>query len=130
MAARCAALDVTGGARHDGQLEVPSLAGTRHRRCLDAGVTQFKTPAVETPAAAPAAAAPGGGPLGTEAQPAPIPLEIKLPEQEGVYDLVLEASERTALRWSKSISERRVQIVVLAEHAPAACRAIPPAGTS
>ncbi len=81
-------------------------------------VTLFKTPAVETPAAAPAAAAPGGGPLGTEAQPAPIPLEIKLPEREGIYDLVLEASERTALRWSKSISERRVQIVVLAEHAP------------
>ena len=41
-----------------------------------------------------------------------IPLEIKLPEAEGVYDLVIEASERGPLRWPKSIVERRVQVIV------------------
>jgi Glycosyl hydrolase-like 10 len=50
----------------------------------------------------------------TESNPASIPLEVKLPEAEGVYDLVIEASERGPLRWPKPIVERRVQVIVLA----------------
>ncbi len=46
-----------------------------------------------------------------------VPLEIKLPDQEGVFDLVVEASERGPLRWPKPLAERRVQLLVLADHA-------------
>ncbi|HEV3417108.1 MAG TPA: family 10 glycosylhydrolase, partial [Pirellulales bacterium] len=52
----------------------------------------------------------------TDANPSVVPLEVKLPETEGVYDLVIEASERgPLLRWPKPIVERRVQVIVLGD---------------
>lgn len=42
-----------------------------------------------------------------------VPLAVKLPDAEGVYDLVIEAGERGPLRWPKPIAERRVQVIVL-----------------
>ena len=64
---------------------------------------------------APAADAAGAA---EQVEAAAIPLEVKLPDVEGAYDLVLEATERGPLRWPKSITERRVQVLVLADHAP------------
>jgi hypothetical protein len=49
----------------------------------------------------------------TETEPASLPLDVKLPDAEGVYDLVIEASERGPLRWPKPVVERRVQVIVL-----------------
>jgi hypothetical protein len=49
----------------------------------------------------------------TDANPSVVPLDVKLPETEGVYDLVIEASERGPLRWPKPIAERRVQVIVV-----------------
>lgn len=48
-------------------------------------------------------------------QPETVPLEIKLPETEGVYDLFLEATERGPLRWSKPVATRQVQLVVVSD---------------
>ncbi len=47
-----------------------------------------------------------------------IPLEIKLPDQEGVYDLTLTAINaglRERLPWKRPIAERKVQLVVVGE---------------
>ena len=62
-------------------------------------------------------------------QPAPLPLDVPLPEAEGVYDLRLTATRRTWLRgqflWGKPLARRTVQVVVLArsgERAPTAER--------
>ncbi|HKD36311.1 MAG TPA: family 10 glycosylhydrolase, partial [Pirellulales bacterium] len=52
-----------------------------------------------------------------ETEPSSLPLEVKLPDAEGVYDLVIEASERGPLRWPKPILERRVQVIVLSPNA-------------
>ncbi len=52
-----------------------------------------------------------------DSEEAAIPLEVKLPDVEGAYDLVLEATERGPLRWPKAVTERRVQIIVLADRA-------------
>ncbi len=51
----------------------------------------------------------------------PIPLELTLPEDEGVYDIVITAQQnagwpralRQSLHWKKAIIERRVQLVVI-----------------
>ena len=48
----------------------------------------------------------------------PLSFGVPLPAPEGVYDVALEATERTALRWTKTVAERRVQVVVLGERAP------------
>ena len=47
--------------------------------------------------------------------PPAVTLNVGMPKQEGVYDLVIEASERgrLPLRLQKMLSERRVQVVVL-----------------
>jgi hypothetical protein len=57
----------------------------------------------------------------------PVPLDLTLPEDEGVYDIVITAQQnsgwqralRPALRWKRGIAERRVQLVVLARKPPA-----------
>jgi len=57
----------------------------------------------------------------------PIPLELTLPEDEGVYDIVITAQQnggwpralRQSLHWKKAIVERRVQLVVIARQQPA-----------
>ena len=56
------------------------------------------------------------------AEPPPVTLQIGMPQQEGVYDLVIEATERGGLplRLQKKLSERRVQVLVLDPQAPAA----------
>lgn len=51
----------------------------------------------------------------------PRALSVPLPEQEGVYDLVLSASRRglpNRLGWKQTLDERRVQVVVLSNKAP------------
>jgi len=60
-------------------------------------------------------------PAGDSTSPAIIALELDLPEAEGVYDLVIEASERNPLRWNKPIATRHVQMMVVsAQPAPVA----------
>lgn len=49
-----------------------------------------------------------------------MPLEVRLPATEGVYDLVLELAERSPLRWNRAVVQRRVQLVVLGEASPVA----------
>ena len=47
-----------------------------------------------------------------------IPLEIKLPDQEGVYDLTITAINaglRERLPWKRPIAERKVQLVVVGD---------------
>ena len=54
---------------------------------------------------------------------AAVPIEIALPKQEGVYDLVITAgrasvlrlpqSSRLSLNWNKPLAQRRIQVVVL-----------------
>ena len=56
-----------------------------------------------------------------------IPLELTLPEDEGVYDIVITAQQnagwpralRQSLRWKRAIAERRVQLVVISRQPPA-----------
>ena len=56
-----------------------------------------------------------------------IPLELTLPEEEGVYDIVITAQQnagwpralRQSLRWKRAIADRRVQLVVISRQPPA-----------
>ncbi len=57
----------------------------------------------------------GGG----STTPEIVTLDQSLPNAEGVYNLVLEASERNPLRWSKAIATRHVQLVIVGESPPA-----------
>ena len=45
---------------------------------------------------------------------------FKLPEKEGVYDVVIEALEPASLRWNKpkTVAERRVQLIVVDDQPP------------
>jgi hypothetical protein len=57
------------------------------------------------------------------AEQAPVPIEITLPKQEGVYDLLLtaaRASGRLPLTWTKPLAQRRIQVVVLEGQSPPA----------
>jgi len=56
------------------------------------------------------------------AVPPDVTLQIGMPPQEGVYDLVIEATERGGLplRLQKTLSERHVQVLVLDPQAPTA----------
>jgi hypothetical protein len=45
-------------------------------------------------------------------------LELTMPETEGVYDLIVEASERNPLRWHKPIASRHVQFMVVSDEPP------------
>ncbi len=55
-----------------------------------------------------------------------VPLKIKLPSEEGIYDVVMTVQQNTnwaralrpALRWKRSIAERKVQVIVLATKRP------------
>ena len=55
-----------------------------------------------------------------------IPLEVPLPDAEGVYDLVITATQtaswthpvRPTLYWKRSLAERRVQVIVLERQRP------------
>jgi hypothetical protein len=58
-------------------------------------------------------------PAGDSTSPAIVTLDFVLPQDEGVYDLVIEASERNPLRWSKPIVSRHVQLVAISDQ-PAA----------
>ena len=56
-----------------------------------------------------------------------IPLEIKLPETEGVCELAISAvnaSLRERLAWKKPLAERTIQLIVVGEKAPRAPRPI------
>lgn len=79
----------------------------------------------------------GGGKELWSAQPdfsagktASIPLEVTLPREEGVYDIVLTLvnspsltqAVRRPLQWNKTLAERRIQLVVIDNRAPAAPR--------
>ncbi len=55
---------------------------------------------------------------GDSTSPEIVTLDQSLPGVEGVYDLILEASERNPLRWSKAIATRHVQLVVIGESPP------------
>ncbi|MGA2621526.1 MAG: family 10 glycosylhydrolase [Thermoguttaceae bacterium] len=56
-----------------------------------------------------------------------LPLEITLPQQEGVYDVALSVAQnlswthpvRSPLYWKRPIAERKVQLLVLADSRPA-----------
>jgi hypothetical protein len=60
-----------------------------------------------------------------------IPLEINLPNEEGVYDVAIVAvnnpslsqAVRQPLNWKRTIAERRVQLLVLGSRQPAGSRA-------
>ena len=60
-----------------------------------------------------------------------IPLEIPLPNEEGVYDVVIAAvnnphwsqAVRQPLNWKRTIAERRVQLLVLGPQRPPGARA-------
>jgi hypothetical protein len=64
------------------------------------------------------------------AEQAPVPVEIVLPKQEGVYDLVITANRSSALRlpqssrlplnWNKPLAQRRIQVMVLDGQSPPA----------
>lgn len=48
--------------------------------------------------------------------------DVRLPDVEGVYEVVLDAVERGGLRWARSVASRTIQLPVVAE-------ALPPAPT-
>lgn len=62
-------------------------------------------------------------------EPVGIEREVRLPEQEGIYDLVITATNATVLRlpqpsrvpiaWTKPLAQRKIQVVVLRGEAPA-----------
>jgi len=62
-------------------------------------------------------------------EPVAIEREVRLPEQEGVYDLVITATNATVLRlpqptrvplgWNKPLAQRKIQVVVLRRAPPA-----------
>jgi hypothetical protein len=61
-------------------------------------------------------------------QPVAIPMDVGLPQQEGVYELIITATPRPnlqqairkPLRWNKPEVERKVQLLVLSPKGPAA----------
>jgi hypothetical protein len=53
---------------------------------------------------------------GDDTSPAEVSLELSMPAAEGVYNLILEASEqRNPLRWNKPIATRHVQFMVVSD---------------
>lgn len=52
--------------------------------------------------------------------PPSVPLEIRLPDTEGSYDLSIVARTRSRLRLWQTVAERKVQVVVLAANVPPA----------
>ncbi|MDX1962935.1 MAG: hypothetical protein SFX18_07270 [Pirellulales bacterium] len=48
------------------------------------------------------------------AQPS-IPFTLRIPEQEGVYEIQIEVTEKGPLRWGKPLMSRTVQLVAVAE---------------
>jgi hypothetical protein len=63
------------------------------------------------------------------AEQVPVPIEIALPKQEGVYDVVItaaRASSRLSLNWNKPLAQRRIQVMVLDRQSPAAAGESPP----
>jgi len=65
--------------------------------------------------------------------PVSIPLQLNLPSEEGVYDVVITATHnagwpqavRKPLNWKKTIAERRVQLLVLDPRPPISARQPP-----
>ena len=49
----------------------------------------------------------------------PVDCELTLPDEEGAYDVLLEAVERRGLRWNRPLATRRVQLVAIAVEPPA-----------
>jgi len=64
-----------------------------------------------------------------DAQPptlfAAVETELTLPEEEGAYEIVLEAVERRGLRWNRQLASRRVQVVAIAPAPPTRAGAEP-----
>ena len=52
--------------------------------------------------------------------PASVHCEFKVPPNDGVYEVIVEATEPAALRWAKPklVVERRVQFAVVKDHPP------------
>jgi hypothetical protein len=57
-------------------------------------------------------------PPGDGTSPPIVSLELTMPSQEGVYDLLIEASERHPLRWIKPMATRQVQLMVVSKDRP------------
>ncbi|MEX2142287.1 MAG: family 10 glycosylhydrolase [Pirellulales bacterium] len=57
-------------------------------------------------------------PAGDDTSPPVVSLDVALPSVEGVYDLVIEASERHPLRWIKPMATRQIQLMVVSENRP------------
>lgn len=53
---------------------------------------------------------------------APAFCELVLPNEEGAFDIVIEAVERRGMRWNRQLASRRIQVVTIADLPP-------PAGT-
>jgi hypothetical protein len=49
---------------------------------------------------------------------APVSCELTLPNEEGAFDIVLEAVERRGLRWNRQLASRRMQVVAIATEPP------------
>ncbi|MFM7138489.1 MAG: hypothetical protein ACKO1M_15715, partial [Planctomycetota bacterium] len=71
--------------------------------------------AVLTPRPAPQGAALASGRVPTGF--AGVDFELSLPEDEGVYEITLEAVERGGLRWTRPLATRTLQVVALADAA-------------
>jgi hypothetical protein len=56
----------------------------------------------------------------------PVVFDVELPSEEDVYDLEIEAVERAALGWSRTLATRTVQIVAIADAPAPAVFAEPP----
>jgi hypothetical protein len=57
-------------------------------------------------------------PAGDSTSPAILSLDVALPSEEGVYDLVIEASERHPLRWIKPMATRQIQLMIVSDNRP------------
>ncbi len=57
-------------------------------------------------------------PSGDSTSPAIVSLDLGLPAEEGVYELIIEASERHPLRWIKPMATRQIQLMVVNDHRP------------
>lgn len=49
---------------------------------------------------------------------APVACDFTLPNEEGAFDIVLEAVERRGIRWNRQLASRRIQVVAIATEPP------------
>ncbi|MFM8414590.1 MAG: hypothetical protein ACKOCX_07690 [Planctomycetota bacterium] len=94
----------------EGEFELQlQLRRARHEKVIDTQAAPL-VPLGGAPPAAGAAFATGRVPVPFAA----VDFEVSLPEQEGVYEVSLEALERGGLRWTRPLASRTVQVVAIA----------------